>query len=36
MKVPAIALGLAVSIPLANAYTGDLTHYTPNVGTYNF
>ena len=33
MKLPAAALGLAISIPLANAYTGDLTHYTPGVGT---
>ena len=29
MKLRAIGLGLAISIPLAKAYTGDLTHYTP-------
>ncbi|KAF6238544.1 hypothetical protein HO173_003049 [Letharia columbiana] len=33
MKLPAVALGLAISIPLANAYTGDLTHYTPGMGS---
>ncbi|CAD6589652.1 MAG: hypothetical protein ASARMPREDX12_003917 [Alectoria sarmentosa] len=33
MKLPAVALGLAISIPLANAYTGDLTHYTPGLGS---
>ncbi|KAF6218802.1 hypothetical protein HO133_005345 [Letharia lupina] len=33
MKLPAVALVLAISIPLANAYTGDLTHYTPGMGS---
>lgn len=33
MKLPAVALSLAISIPLANAYTGDLTHYTPSLGS---
>ena len=34
MKLPAVALGLTISTSLANAITGDLTHYTPaNTGT---
>lgn len=33
MKFRAVALGLAISIPIANAYTGDLTYYTPGMGT---
>ncbi|KAL9131936.1 MAG: hypothetical protein Q9175_006645 [Cornicularia normoerica] len=33
MKIRAVALGLAMSISLAKAYTGDLTYYTPNEGS---
>lgn len=33
MKLPAVALGLAISIPLANAYSGALTFYSPGLGT---
>ena len=33
MKVLAIVLGVTVSIPFAKAYTGDLTHYDPGIGT---
>ncbi|CAF9940887.1 hypothetical protein IMSHALPRED_002207 [Imshaugia aleurites] len=33
MKFRAVALGLAISVPIANAYTGDLTYYTPGQGS---
>lgn len=33
MKVLAIFLGVAISIPFAKAYTGDLTHYDTGEGT---
>ncbi len=33
MRTYAPAFGLAVSIPLAAAYIGDMTHYTPGSGS---
>ena len=36
MKVLALVLGVAISVPFANAYTGDLTHYTTGSGMLLF